>query len=411
MSRSAEYDYELERERQRKIAAERVSSTTETFYRRYWEQFEELRGKGAFSLIPDEMARLESDLGRIRNQLVTNPFEAREISRSVGSYIYGLHELARTAERQFERALRLRAEAAREEQERRKNAAMDAYYRQIQGLSPAVLNFVDELQTLQKEISDGRLTGETEIQARVVSAVREAETRAAEWKRSAVESKKKEILEKRLQETEEFVLRETWEDNQKAREFRDRIARLRMDLAGGKSSAREIEQAAEDIEAHADEEKISEEVRRQAVVAIMRQLRSQEFIVEKPELFDNAGETYVKITGQRPSGKRVRRRIDLQGKIRYRFDRYEGMTCLKDIERFNVDLERVYSIKLSDKRVTWENPDRLSMNRNRMPSGANERSIMNPGFRTKKWLLLSWIADRIEPERSQLYEEKRIHAR
>ncbi|MBQ6207842.1 MAG: hypothetical protein IJK52_12275, partial [Oscillospiraceae bacterium] len=37
--------------------------------------------------------------------------------------------------------------------------------------------------------------------------------------------------------------------------------------------------------------------------------------------------------------------------------------------------------------------------------------IMNPGFRTKKWLLLSWIAGRIEPERSQLYEEKRIHAR
>ena len=40
-----------------------------------------------------------------------------------------------------------------------------------------------------------------------------------------------------------------------------------------------------------------------------------------------------------------------------------------------------------------------------------EWRIMNPGFRTKKWLLLSWIAGRIEPERSQLYEEKRIHAR
>lgn len=375
MSRSAEYDYELERERRRRIAAERVSSTTETFYRRYREQFEELRGKGAFSLIPDEMARLESDLGRIRNQLVTNPFEAREISRSVGSYIYSLHELARTAERQFDRALRLRAEAERDERERRQNAAMDAYYRQVQGLSPAVLNFaMDELQTLQKEISNGRLTGEAEIQARIASTVREAEARAVEWKRSSVEAKKKEALEKRLQEAEEFVSRETWEDNQKAREFHDRIARLRADLTGGKSSAREIEQAAEDIETRVDEEKISEEVRRQAVVAIMRQLRSQEFIVGKPELFDNAGETYVKITAQRPSGKRVQCRVDLQGKIRYRFDRYEGMTCLKDIERFNVDLERVYSIKLSDERVIWENPDRLSMDHNRMPSGTNERS-------------------------------------
>ncbi|MBR4210952.1 MAG: hypothetical protein IKR84_01000 [Oscillibacter sp.] len=375
MSRSAEYDYELERERRRRIAAERVSNTTETFYRRYREQFEELRGKGAFSLIPDEMARLESDLGSIRNLLSENPFEAREISRAVGGYIYGLHGLARTAEREFDRALRLRAEAEQEERERRQDAAMDAYYRQIQGLSPAVVNFaIEELQALQKEIAAGRLTGEAEIQARVASAARGAETRAAEWKRSAVEAKRKEALEKRVQAAEEFVSRETWEDSQKAREFRDRIARLRADLDAGEASAREIEQAAEDIEAHADEEKISEEVRRQAVMAIMRQLRAQEFVVGKPELFDNAGETYVKITAQQPSGKRVQCRIDLRGKIRYRFDRYEGMTCLKDIERFNVDLERVYSIKLSDERVIWENPDRLSMDQNRMPSGTGERS-------------------------------------
>lgn len=31
-----------------------------------------------------------------------------------------------------------------------------------------------------------------------------------------------------------------------------------------------------------------------------------------------------------------------------KFDNYEGMTCLKDIEKFNVDLEQIYSVKLSD---------------------------------------------------------------
>ena len=33
---------------------------------------------------------------------------------------------------------------------------------------------------------------------------------------------------------------------------------------------------------------------------------------------------------------------------------------MKDIEKFNVDLERVYSLKLSEERVLWSNPDRLA---------------------------------------------------
>lgn len=52
--------------------------------------------------------------------------------------------------------------------------------------------------------------------------------------------------------------------------------------------------------------------------------------------------------------------MDLHGKLLYKFDEYEGMTCLKDIEQFNVELEQVYSISLSDERIIWENPDRLS---------------------------------------------------
>ena len=47
------------------------------------------------------------------------------------------------------------------------------------------------------------------------------------------------------------------------------------------------------------------------------------------------------------------------------------MACLKDIEKFNVELKKVYSIKLSDERVLWQNPDRLSMDSNSLPN--NER--------------------------------------
>ena len=43
------------------------------------------------------------------------------------------------------------------------------------------------------------------------------------------------------------------------------------------------------------------------------------------------------------------------------------MTCLKDIKKFNVDLQQIYSIKLSDERVLWNNPDKLERDANSTP--------------------------------------------
>ena len=60
-----------------------------------------------------------------------------------------------------------------------------------------------------------------------------------------------------------------------------------------------------------------------------------------------------------PSGKRAVCNLTNKGKIIYKFDNYEGMTCLKDIQKFNVDLENIYSVKLSNERVLWSNPDEI----------------------------------------------------
>ena len=37
---------------------------------------------------------------------------------------------------------------------------------------------------------------------------------------------------------------------------------------------------------------------------------------------------------------------------------------MNDIEKFNVELDRVYSVKLSDERVIWKNPDKISRDSN-----------------------------------------------
>ena len=109
-----------------------------------------------------------------------------------------------------------------------------------------------------------------------------------------------------------------------------------------------------------DDTMITEEIRRETVRAIVKQLRNQEFTVKSPQIVQNGDESYVKIIAQKPSGKRAICKIDIHGKILYKFDNYEGMTCLKDIQKFNVDLQEIYSVKLSDERVLWSNPDKLS---------------------------------------------------
>lgn len=46
--------------------------------------------------------------------------------------------------------------------------------------------------------------------------------------------------------------------------------------------------------------------------------------------------------------------------MEYLFDNYEGLTCVKDIDKFTKELEEIYSVKLSNKQVIWQNPDRIS---------------------------------------------------
>ena len=119
--------------------------------------------------------------------------------------------------------------------------------------------------------------------------------------------------------------------------------------------------------------KKTSEALKQEIAEEVKQLKKQEFTVEKPQLVQTDGKNYVKIVAKQPSGKRAICNVDLCGKIAYKFDNYEGMTCLKDIEKFNVDLEKVYSIKLSDERVLWENPDKLSMDANTLPNNEGRK--------------------------------------
>ena len=376
MSRSYEYSYALEAMRRRQIYLNRIAATTEQFYNRYNQQYQNMRDRGFAAYIPSEMSKLESDLSRIRSLLTSDPEEARDLSLEVGSYIRSMSSLASEAREQFERAERMRVEALRAEKEHQQNVLIKEYFEIIQTITdPIVVNYsIEKMQQLRSEIESGKLTSSAELRKKSSSVISVAESKAAEWKKNTVKKNRQKDVAQAIGEAEERLKTEKIENQEKTQEFLDKISKLRFDLESGTLDAETVEEQVASLESEVDETLISEEARRETVMAIVKQLKSQEFTVEKPQLVRTDGKNFVKIVAKQPSGKRAVCNVDLHGKIAYKFDNYAGMTCLKDIEKFNVDLEQVYSVKLSDERVLWQNPDRLSMDASSLPNNEGRKA-------------------------------------
>lgn len=376
MSSSYEYSYALEAARRRQIYLNRIATTTEQFYRRYEQQYRDMKNRGLVAYIPSEMSRLESDLARIRSLLTSNPEEARDVSYEVGAYIRSMSSLAYGAREQFERAERMRVETLRAEKEHQHNELMREYFEILQTITnPIVVNFsISEMQKIRSDIESGSLTSSSELRKRSSAIIFEAKKKGAEWKKDAVKKNRQKDAAQAISEAEERLRSERIENQEKTQEFLDRISKLKAGIETGTIDAENAEKQVIELENEVDETLISEETRRETVIAIVKQLQKQEFTVEKPQLIKTDGKNYVKIVAKQPSGKRAVCNVDLHGKIAYKFDNYAGMTCLKDIEKFNVDLEQVYSIKLSDERVLWQNPDRLSMDANSLPTNEGRKA-------------------------------------
>lgn len=369
MSRAYEYAYELEEKMQKKIYLNRVRSTTEQYYSRYMEQYNRMKKDGYAAYIPSEMARLSSDLGRIRSMLESDPEEARELSYALGPYIKGMSSLVDAAKEQFRRSEQLRIENLRMEREQHQSDLVKVYFEILKSITdPIVANYsVSDFQALKKDIDNGVLTDRSKLETKAKAITANAEKKANEWKTEVFRSKRRANVDEVINETEHRIKNENIEDKEKTQQFLERIKQLRSGLSEGKADAETIEKQLNTIETEVDNTLVSEETRREAVRKIIKQLMAQEFTVEKPKSVQADGKNYVKIVAKQPSGKRAVCNVYMNGKLAYKFDNYEGMTCLKDIEKFNADLKQVYSIKLSDERALWSNPDKLYMDANSMP--------------------------------------------
>ena len=104
-----------------------------------------------------------------------------------------------------------------------------------------------------------------------------------------------------------------------------------------------------------------ETVRREVVGSLLTTLTDMGFVVDSPVLEGNEPQSSkVKLTGFLPSGRKASFMINLDGKMEFDFDGYQGRACAKEMERIESQLNERFSIKLGPAQVTWKNPDKLT---------------------------------------------------
>ncbi len=370
MSRAYSSRYEIEAAARRALYNERVCASTETFYNKYLSQYKEMVDQGFEQYIPNEMERLKGDLNEIRRFLSYQQGNlAREESKTVGSYIHNMFALGRNARKLYEREERLKREQQLEHMKEASNDNLKHYYDEIGKITdPTVRDFAQtDLIKLKEYITDkSNLVGKdlnsvrSYIDKSIAEIKKRAEVKSSEWKARVVEENKKQCQKEMIEQIEDDLKVSNIENKDKVNEIMQMINKLKRKAELGDIELENTQEELQDITKKIDDTVVSESVRKEVVKAIVKSLRKQEFTVEVVELVESCKGNYVKIVAKKPSGKKAECRVGLGGDIKYKFDNYNGMTCIQDIEQFDVDLNEIYSVKLSNEKIIWENPIRIS---------------------------------------------------
>ncbi len=380
MSRADEYRYQIQRQRKQELDRQRVRETTRPFLERYRSVLNDVASQRLDDVIPAEFRELSSELRRMEALLESDPFAARDMSRSLGARIHGLPRFAREQRRSRQEAELATAEAFRKaqqaevERQLQLRAELETAWREgLSGWStPVALNAAfAELQQLRERLLGNAADKMTSAQiSAVLREVRQrhevdAERQLQEMKNRAQREAVTDVLTLQREQLEQEANKDGGE----------RAAKLREALAHaiGLAPAEQAE-ALNQLVQEQDEAAVDESQRREVVRAVYQSLQQAGFVVDRPEHLVSEGEDQVLIRARRPAGAQADFRVNLSGHLSYKFHQYKGKTCEKDVAPVMATLQDAYGISLSDKRVIWVNPDDQDQDTRPYPDATQERS-------------------------------------
>ena len=380
MSRADEYRYQIQRQRKQELDRQRVRETTRPFLERYRSVLNEVASQRLDDVIPAEFLELSSELRRMEALLESDPFAARDMSRSLGARIHGLPRFAREQRRSRQEAELAAAEAFRNSQQAeierqlQLRAELEAAWREgLSGWStPVALNAAfAELQQLRERLLGNAANNMTSAQ--ISAALREVRQRYEEDAERQLQEMKMRVQREAV--TDVLTLQREQLEQEANKDGGKRAAKLREALAHaiGLAPAEQAE-ALNQLVQEQDEAAVDESQRREVVRAVYQSLQQAGFVVDRPEHLVSQGQDEVLIRARRPAGAQADFRVNLSGHLSYKFHQYKGKTCEKDVAPVMATLQDAYGISLSDKRVIWVNPDDQDQDARPYPDATQERS-------------------------------------
>lgn len=355
MSHSAEYEWRQRQEERRRQHLNRLRSVTAEFAERYQGVLADVARQGLDTAVPAEFASLQRQVAELRGLLSSDPERARALSLVLGNEVHALPRLARQARQHAQEA-----EAARRRKlggelvsllERSFRTIADPVARDFAYAAAAGIDAEIKARVAQ----DAHLEAfHAQLSARMAQIVAKAEADAGEWKRTQRAAQRDAVRSDVLAEVKTVALGGSAALHAGAR---TRVEGA-MEQVGSEDEAG-FDAAIEAALDCADQAVVDEESRRVAVRAVYESLMQAGFAVDQPWLEEGNGGSVV-VSARKPSGGQAQFRIGAEGGLVYKFDHYEGAACKQDLNEVLPMLQEIYGITLSNERVLWDNPDRLS---------------------------------------------------
>lgn len=351
------------------LTVTRVTATTTNYLERYKRMLAEFEQQHFDEYIPDQMDRLRSTLKRAQQEMQASPFEARTISKTIQNFIYEMRPLARDIKHQRDEAERERMRREDEERKAQKTEAMNTYYEAIKQIKDAAVQNAarPDLATLRSKIVSGTITSAAQVKSAMDSIVVQAQQKAEVFKQQVLANAKREGVQTQIAQAKEDLQQETI--NSKAKE--EQLKTLDEILNRSKESP--VEDLQNDLQ-NANEallkQKISEDELLEATKYVCETLKAQGYNIpeEGIALEEVNGEKCIRVYGIRNNGDDALCEVTDGNKIRFANKNQEFTMCLKDKENFGSYLQQAYSIDISDDRVIWENPDKISKGEKDIPN-------------------------------------------
>jgi hypothetical protein len=380
MSESVRYRWSLQAQMRRQAYLERVRGTTARYYDRHVTLLSDLSTQGLERYLPEEFERVRSIMNEVRSILESDPERARAMSLQIGQQLSALTAMARSARREFETRERLRQQEL-SEMRRRATSELAQFLQSLitEIQDPIEQDFAfDKLKAIQSNYV-GRIVEATElpkIKEELRRKVFAIHTEAAEHAKAWKQRKSQETIldaQKTLIEIHREQAVADGERNPKAvQSMLATLDSMHQSMMERGCSLEEIQKGIAEATENTDAAVADENCRRMVVRAILDSLEKAGFVVAAPQR-QVGDKDEVVIMASKPAGAEASFRVTADGNMLYKFDHYEGMKCKTDIDRVLPMLQEIYGVKLSDERVLWQNPDRISKSAKPLDDGHKEQ--------------------------------------